>query len=89
MDPSVPILRVVPPMFWNTDVMHYQVVAPRPYFMEPLPVTTELSPIRAPSPCEECPNGIKRSGSCHDCLNMNSPHPPTPVAVEDLSLIHI
>lgn len=56
----------------------------RPFFMEPLnPVTTGLSPIRAPSPCVECPNGIKRSGSCHDCLNQATPHPPTPIPFED------
>ena len=58
----------------------------RPYFLEPLPVTTGISPIRAPSPCEDCPGGIKRSGSCHDCLNQTSPHPPTPVAKEDIEI---
>ena len=58
---------------------------PRPFFMEPLPVVmTTISPIRAPSPCEECQGGIKRSGSCHDCLNQNTPHPPTPVATADI-----
>lgn len=58
----------------------------RPHFLEPLPVTTGISPIRAPSPCEDCPGGIKRSGSCHDCLNKTTPHPPTPVATEDIEL---
>lgn len=69
-------------------MMNMDAASLRAHFMEPLPVvTTTISPIRAPSPCGECPTGIRRSGSCSDCLAPTS-HPPTPrgMAVDDLEL---
>lgn len=69
-------------MLWS-EIMER--LTARPEFIAPYvpsAVTTAVSPIRAPSPCGECPSGIKRSGSCNDCLAPPS-HPATPKA-EDI-----